>query len=98
MNKPNHKPQRVVAQREVARYKLVVFFKAGQGNNSDNRPRVFYSYFAYDRKGDLGKTHLKRLVTAKYKGMYITALLYNNQTRMLLEKWIGSIEEGRQSA
>ena len=95
IQKPNSPSQRVVYSKN-AHYRLVIYFKEGVSNNQNNRPRVFYSYPKYDQKGDLGKTRLMRLVTAKYKGQYITALLYNNQTGTLLKKWVGSlVEQGR---
>ena len=34
-----------------------------------------------------------RLVTVKYKGKYITALLYNNLSGQLIKKWVGSLVE-----
>ena len=96
INKPNTTSQRVVP-RQNAQYRLVMFFKEGVQKNLSNRPRVFYSYPKYDQKGDFGKTRLMRLVTTKYKGQYITALLYNNQTGILLKKWVGSlVEKGRE--
>ena len=95
INKPNTVAQRVVQGRN-AHYRLVIYFKEGISKNKNNRPRVFYSYPKYDQKGDFGKTRLVRLVTVKYKGKYITALLYNNQTGILLKKWVGSlVERGR---
>jgi hypothetical protein len=95
INKPNTVAQRVVQGRN-AHYRLVIYFKEGISKNKNNRPRVFYSYPKYYQKGDFGKTRLVRLVTVKYKGKYITALLYNNQTGILLKKWVGSlVERGR---
>lgn len=95
IQKPNTLAQRVV-RRKTAHYRLVIFFKEGKENNPNNRPRVFYSYPKYDHNGDFGKIRLLRLVTVKYKGKYITALLYNNLSGLLIKKWVGSlVEQGR---
>ena len=95
INKPNTVAQRVVQGRN-AHYRLVIYFKKGVSKNPSNRPRVFYSYPKYDQRGDFGKTRLMRLVTVKYKGKYITALLYNNLSGQLIKKWVGSlVEQGR---
>lgn len=86
-----------VVNRPIPQYKLVIYFKEGDANNPANKPRVFYSYPAYDKKGEMGKTRLIHLVTAKYKGRYVTALLYNNRSGALERKWIGSVvEAGRE--
>ena len=95
IQKPNTLAQRVV-RKQTAHYRLVIYFKEGISKNKNNRPRVFYSYPKYDQRGDLGKTRLVRLVTVKYKGKYITALLYNNLSGQLIKKWVGSlVEQGR---
>jgi hypothetical protein len=83
--------------RYKAKYKLVVYFKDGQGANPLNKPKVFFSREYYDRKGEQGLTVLKNLVTGKFKGTYITALVYNNQTGTPLFKWIGREMEGEQT-
>tara|TARA_Y100001978_G_C23280477_1_gene240074 strand:+ start:150 stop:446 length:297 start_codon:yes stop_codon:yes gene_type:complete len=90
--KPNTLAQRVV-RRQNAHYRLVIYFKEGVSKNPNNKPRVFYSYPKYDHRGDLGKIRLIRLVTVKYKGKYITALLYNNLSGQLIKKWVGSLVE-----
>ncbi len=81
-----------VQQGVVAQYRLVVFFKVGILKNAANRPRVFYSYKHLDMRGERGKIQLISLVTVKFKGQYITALLYDNIRGNLLLKWVGSEE------
>lgn len=95
INKPKISSRRI-ALRQVAHYRLVIYFKEGSSNNPSNRPRVFFSYPFYDNMGDMGKFRLWRLVTIKYRGKYITALLYNNVSGLLIKKWVGSwVEQGR---
>lgn len=97
IQKPDTLAQRVVLWHKP-HYRLVIYFKEGVSKNQDNRPRVFYSYPKYDQTGDFGKIRLMRLVTVKYKGKYITALLYNNHSGLLVKKWVGSlVEQGQES-
>lgn len=78
-------------QRVVAKYRLVIYFKEGKQNNTHNAPRVFYSYYTYDQQGERGKKQLEYLVKHKYKGLYTTALLYDNKTGYLLGGQLGRI-------
>lgn len=71
-----------------AKYKLVVYFSAGQGRNYTNKPKVFFSRERLDKLGDEGRIALQILATTKWKGKYTTAILYDNQTGNELNKWV----------
>lgn len=91
----NEKQRCVFAQK--AKYKLLVYFMAGSGNNGANKPKVFFSREKHDKHGDMGEKELIRLVNVKYTGKYRTALIYDNLTGALLHKWVfnGVIEDKR---
>ncbi|KAB2915146.1 MAG: hypothetical protein F9K23_11670 [Bacteroidetes bacterium] len=95
-NKPLTEKQRSVFATN-AKFKLVMFFRKGIGRNGDNKPKVFFSRELHDKAGDAGEKALIDLVTEKYTGKYRTALIYDNQTGVLLHKWVfnGILEDKR---
>jgi len=81
---------RTTDYKQSAKYKLVVFFKEGKGNNPENSPKVFFSRRYLDKRGNEGLTALEKLAVSNYNGLYITAVIYDNQTHTELKKWVES--------
>lgn len=73
-------------------YRLVVYM-----NPDGKQCQVFYSFAGDDKKdpGTSGNKMVRRLLLQQkfLKGKYTTALLYNNQTGVMLRKWVKGVEE-----
>ncbi|KAB2913544.1 MAG: hypothetical protein F9K23_17110 [Bacteroidetes bacterium] len=71
-----------------AKYKLIIYFKDKAHLPEGMQHTTLFSCEYRDKKGDTGLYALKGLVTGRYKGKFLTALIYDNQTGVLLHKWV----------
>ncbi len=71
-----------------AKYKLIIYFKDKAHLPEGMQHTTLFSCEYRDKKGDTGLYALKGLVTGRYKGKFLTALIYDNQTGALLHKWV----------
>lgn len=80
-----------------AKYKLVIYFKDKAHLPEGKQHTTLFSCEHRDKKGDTGLNALKKLVTGRFKGTFLTALIYDNQTGVLLHKWVfdGLMDEKR---
>ncbi len=80
-----------------AKYKLILYFKDKAHLPEGMQHTTLFSCEYRDKKGDTGLYALKGLVTGRFKGTFLTALIYDNQKGVLLHKWVfnGTIDEKR---
>ncbi|KAB2912958.1 hypothetical protein QQ054_13120 [Oscillatoria amoena NRMC-F 0135] len=71
-----------------AKFKLIIYFKDKAHLPEGMQHTTLFSCEYRDWKGDTGLYALKRLVTGRFKGTFLTALIYDNQTEVLLHKWV----------
>ena len=86
-----HNPHFIRKQQDykpTAKYKLVVYFKNKTHLPPTKQHNTFFSCHHRDKKGEDGLKALKKLVTGRFRGTYLTALIYDNQTGALLHKWV----------
>jgi len=86
-------PETTSANYKEPKYKLVVYLK-----EEGARPQVYYSKPNEENEAwdeDYGNRLLQRSIfmPSRLKGKYKTALLYDNESNMLLRKFINDMEE-----
>lgn len=72
---------------ENSKYKAIIYFKTGATDG-----RTFYSYPAYDKKGDAGLAKLRMAITQTFKNSYTTAIIICISSNQIVNKYVNGLK------
>jgi hypothetical protein len=84
-----------VFSKSGSRYRLVLYiketfrsrFKMDRLHGPNKNMIVEYSIITLDKRGEQGLKRLAKRAESTYRGMFVSALIYDNQNGQLMAKW-----------